>query len=353
MKKELALFTIEDSCCGHQDQMVNPWMKIGGCAALAAADTCILLTIHNGFTGICPIDPDALSWESYNRFAEILRPYLSPRMMGVNRLSYYLDGFRAYLRDRDCRTLSMEALSMGTSTDIACARIKEEIDAGYPVPILHLNAKTPIVKEYQWHWFLLTGYEETENDLLVKAVTYGEAEWLRVSDLWHEDDPENGGLILYRNACPETPSAVLKRAAAIVCDRVNCPEKVLAARNGETPFLHFPDVALAPEEDAASALTQALASRWNLAVTVTGLLAINEYDDSRAHISERCYKAVPLEEIDPNVLERSGLTWLTEKTLGTSEWRSCDQPLINIIRSDMTDVEVIRRRIAEEEAIKN
>lgn len=351
MKKELALFSIEDSCCGNQDRMVNPWMKLGGCAALAAVDSCILLTLRNGFHGICPIDSADLNWESYNRFAEAMRPYLSPRMMGVNRLSYYLDGFSAYLRDSGCRSLSMEALPMGTPAETARECLKEQIDSGFPVPILHLNPKTSAVQEYRWHWFLLTGYEETEESFLVKAVTFGEAEWLGFSDLWHETDPENGGLILYRVACPPSSFEVVKTASAIICDRPHCPGKILAAYNSEgEPYRYFPKIAFGPEEDPEAVLTRELAETWKLRIAVAGLLAIHEYDAPPFHISERCYKAVLQANTDSFSPENGGLVWLSEEQLQTAPWRSHDLPLINIIRSDMTDADVIRKRIAQEES---
>lgn len=354
MTKELDLFSIDGSCCGNQDQMVNPWMKLGGCAALAAADSCILLTLHNGFSGICPVDLSALNWEEYNRFAEDLRPYLSPRMMGVNRLCYFTDGFGAYLRDIGCHSLSMEALSMGIPMKDAFSALKKQMDEGFPVPILHLNPKTDAAKEYRWHWFLLTGYAEENNDFLVKAVTFGEAEWLRFSALWHETDPENGGLILYRHACPQPAYPLARVASAIICDRPDCPRKILTACSGdEESFRFFPAVSYGPEEDAEKALIQELEEKWNLSVSLICLLAINEYDLPPLHISERVYKAVLPAETEPHDPERKNMAWSSGEELPSVPWRPCDSPLINIVRSDMMDAEVIRKRIAEEEARQN
>lgn len=352
MKKELELFSIDGSCGGNQDRMDNLWMKIGGCAALAAVDTCIQLTIHNGFTGICPINPDALNWESYNRFAGIMRPYLSPRMMGVNKLRYYTDGFGAYLRDIGCERLKMETLPMGRPAGKAQDSIKAQIDGGFPVPVLHLNAKTRRVKDYRWHWFLLTGYEETEDGLMVKAVTYGEAEWLSFDDLWHEDDPENGGLILYRSACPPASNEVVRRATAFIFDRADRPEKVLAFRTvGQNDSgLRFPSVTLKPGEDEEQALLREAAEKQSLPVTIGGLMTINEYDAPPQHYSERCYKAILTGGCGEEAAQREDLIWLSDEDLNTARWRPSELPLINIIRSELADIDAIRRRIAEAEA---
>lgn len=347
MKKELNWFSIDGSLGGNQDRMNDLWMKLGGCAALAAVDSCLLLTLHNGFSGICPIDPACLNWESYNRFAEIMRPYLSPRMMGVNKLRYYFEGFGAYLRDIGCRSLKMDLFPMGTPVEKARSSVKQQIGAGLPVPILHLNPQNRRVKDFRWHWFMLGGYEETEKDFLVKAVTYGQETWLRLDDLWNETDPENGGLILYRSNDTEDPSETVRKAAALIFDRADKPEKVLALRShGGESCLLFPSVAVQTEEESEEALQRELPKVWNLSVTVSRLVTVHEYDTSSRHVSERYYKAVLSGESDI----AGDLVWLSDSDLENENWRPCDLPLISIIRSELADIDVIRKRIAEQEA---
>ena len=70
------------------------------------------------------------------------------------------------------------------------------IDGGYPVPFLLLHHKNPALKDYVWHWFNLAGYEAAEEAFRVKAVTYGEAEWLDFAELWETGFEKKGGMIL-------------------------------------------------------------------------------------------------------------------------------------------------------------
>ena len=52
-------------------------------------------------------------------------------------------------------------------------------------------------KDFIWHWFLLFGYEETEEDFLITVATYGEAATMSLKELWDTRQEEKGGLIAY------------------------------------------------------------------------------------------------------------------------------------------------------------
>ena len=60
-----------------------------------------------------------------------------------------------------------------------------------------LKHKNPLFKDYVWHWFLLTGYDTAGDSCMVKAVTYGEWQWLDMDELWDTGFEKKGGLILY------------------------------------------------------------------------------------------------------------------------------------------------------------
>ena len=83
----------------------------------------------------------------------------------------------------------------------ARAKVIAQIDKGLPIPILVLQHKNPRFADYVWHWFLLNGYEWRETaagaEFFVKAVTYGEWEWLDFKCLWDTGHSEKGGLMLF------------------------------------------------------------------------------------------------------------------------------------------------------------
>ena len=47
-------------------------------------------------------------------------------------------------------------------------------------------------------WFLINGYEERDDTLMVKAVTYSSYQWLDLRRLWDTGYANKGGLILYK-----------------------------------------------------------------------------------------------------------------------------------------------------------
>ena len=110
MKKELDYFSIDGVQGGSQDWMSNFLMKFGGCAALAACDTCIYLAAKQGWKQIYPYNIAHLCREDYDRFAMKMKPYLRPRIGGVDRLSLYIEGFQRYLADAGVTDLCLEGL---------------------------------------------------------------------------------------------------------------------------------------------------------------------------------------------------------------------------------------------------
>lgn len=199
MKHELPHFQIGDSYGGNQDWFPTYMMRIGGCGAETACDSSVYFAKHLGMTHLAPPNAGEITKQEYVDFAYVMRPYLAPRMTGIDRLDIFIDGYGQFLRDRGEKRLTMEGLSGEAPYEAARAAVKAQIDAGFPIPTLILNHRDKGFDDYVWHWFLLNGYDETEDGrFLVKAVTYSKFEWLELRGLWETGYKRRGGLILYR-----------------------------------------------------------------------------------------------------------------------------------------------------------
>lgn len=197
-KRELRWFMIGDSYGGSQDWMEDEWMNKGGCGALTACDTCIYLAGESQGEGLYPFDSQKLTKEQYIRFGMMMKPYLSPRYTGINKLEIFIDGFREYLRDMGReKELLMEPFHGDRPLAEAAKVVEGQIDKGLPVPCLVLYHKNPALEDYVWHWFLLTGYKKSEAGMDVKAVTYGAYQWISLEELWDTGYEEKGGLVIY------------------------------------------------------------------------------------------------------------------------------------------------------------
>jgi len=222
-RKELDHHWIEGSFGGNQEWFLGPWMKGGGCGAETAIESSIHFARHFGKEHLYPFDLSRLSRSDYRKFGTIMRPYLSPRWTGIDRLSIYIDGFGQYLADRGETGIRMEGLEAAEAGfDQAREAVIAQIDRNIPVPMLVLNHSDKRFEEYIWHWFILCGYAEAEEApepgptesagcaascwkapegetrFYVKTATYSEWDWLDFRALWESGEERKGGLILYR-----------------------------------------------------------------------------------------------------------------------------------------------------------
>lgn len=190
-------FHIGDSYGGNQDWFPTFMMRIGGCGAETACDSSMYFALYRGLTMIAPENAATLNKKDYVRFAYKMKPYLSPRRTGIDRLDIYIDGYAQYLRDCCETRLTMTPFDGTEPYEAAKDAIVHQIDRGLPVPTLVLNHHSKKLKDYVWHWFLINGYDDSEGAFLVKAVTYSNYEWLDLSELWDTGHERRGGFVLY------------------------------------------------------------------------------------------------------------------------------------------------------------
>lgn len=200
MQKELSYYRVGGDYGWDQDKFPGFLMKHGGCAAVTACDSCIYLKLYKGFSELCPCTSAELTTEEYLDLAEEMKPYLHPRMGGIDTLNLYMDCFGNYLHDRGS---ALEMTSFAGTENLADAEqiIMEQLDREIPIPYLLLKHKNKALDDYTWHWFMLTGYqaEGKDNEVFrVKVVTYGEAVWFDLAELWDTGYEQKGGLILFR-----------------------------------------------------------------------------------------------------------------------------------------------------------
>lgn len=199
MKKELNYFWIGESYGGNQEWFKTFMMRIGGCAAETACDSCVYFAKILGKKHLYPYNLTEINKEEYVAFSNIMKPFLRPRLGGVSRLELYTEGFEKYLKSVKEENISLETLSGYQTLEEAKAAIKRQIDKNILVPCLLLKHKSLNLEDYTWHWFLIIGYNNFERGEkpMVKVVTYSKAAWLFLDELWDTGYSQRGGLILY------------------------------------------------------------------------------------------------------------------------------------------------------------
>lgn len=203
MRNELSYFWVGESYGGSQDRLPSYIMRLGGCAAVAACDSCIYLKLYKNKKALCSLSGNQLKGKEYIEVFNAVKPYLRPRLMGIDRLDIFISGFKNYMDKVGQVGLEVFPWSGENSPEDTREMIRRQIDDGFPIPILLLRHKAPELDFYVWHWFMLTGYDTGQDGrFMVKAVTYGSAEWLELGKLWDTGYERRGGLILYKEKWP-------------------------------------------------------------------------------------------------------------------------------------------------------
>ena len=199
MLKELDYFWVGEEYGGRQSLLPDMVMRFAGCAAVTACDSLIYMTLYKNLKNLCPFSTDQLRGRDYVAFFKTVKPYLRPRLMGINRLEIFVAAFKKFLKEHGTFFLDVLPWSGDHDEQNTVETIKQQIDRGFLIPYLLLHHKNPNFENYEWHWFLLTGYDEKpDGRFLVKSVTYGAYEWLDFAKLWNTGYDRKGGLILFK-----------------------------------------------------------------------------------------------------------------------------------------------------------
>lgn len=198
MVKELDYFWVGEEYGGRQSLLPDFVMRFAGCAALTACDSLIYMTLYKNIKNLCPFSTYQLRGRDYVNYFSTVKPYLRPRFGGINRIDIFVDGFKKFLKEHGPSLLDVLPWSGDHTEESTIDIVKKQIDRGFPIPYLLLHHQNPAFENYEWHWFLLTGYDERPDGwFLVKAVTYGSYEWLDFSKLWNTGYRRKGGLVLF------------------------------------------------------------------------------------------------------------------------------------------------------------
>lgn len=198
MKKELQYFKVDNDYGFDQQKFSNLIMKIGGCAAVTACDSFIYFKKYMGLEKLYQGNEKTVSKKDYIAFSNIIKPYLHPRIRGINSLDIYIKGVNGYLSEIGETRLKLVAFSGNENIQNAKDFIISQINDGYPIPSLILRHSNSAMKDFVWHWFLITGYEIIDDVTMVKVVSYGEYKWLNLNTVWNTGHSRKGGLIKFK-----------------------------------------------------------------------------------------------------------------------------------------------------------
>ena len=197
MKNELQLFKVDNMYGFNQELFKDMWMNKGGCGAVVACDCCIYFKKYFGISSLYPGDTDNITKDEYERFAMTMKPFLSPRFTGINKLEIFVDGFNDYLKSVNETRIKMSFLYSDCPYSEFLSEVKRLIDSKMPVPMLVLRHKNRELSDFVWHWFWIAGYTEFDDVCMVKVISYGTYYTFSLYDIWDSGYREKGGIIRF------------------------------------------------------------------------------------------------------------------------------------------------------------
>lgn len=187
-------FKIGNTPGGNQDWFVDWWMHIGGCGALAACDLCLCLAKNYGFQDLIPFSTEHLTQSMYLDLGMKMKPYIRPRMGGVSKLSFFTKGLEKYMKDRGYQ-VKFDLCPGENDVEEAMDFIKNHLKENMPVACLLLRHRNVKFKDIIWHWFMITGYEIREDDMILTYHTYGHIHKISLKEMWNTGFRKKGGFV--------------------------------------------------------------------------------------------------------------------------------------------------------------
>lgn len=180
---------------GDQNWNEHWLMRLGGCSTVTACELSICIALqYPDMRNLYPYDPDDISKADFLAFFQEMFAFIRPGIHGLTDIEKYAGGLRKYADSRSC-TVETRTLRGDMAIEDAAAFVHESIDAGLPLAYLMLNHRDPSFEDFEWHWFTVTGYENTESGLTLIAATYGVKHFLDLGKAWDTGHRWKGGLV--------------------------------------------------------------------------------------------------------------------------------------------------------------
>lgn len=148
---------------GNQEWFTGSWQRKAGCASTSGANlAAYYASNYRDMIDLYQGDKDSFIWEEYLHAMEEMYAYMTPGPMGFPYVKRYAKQFKKFCEDKG---ISLEPCIMEhvKSTKEAYEFVKWNIHNNIPVALLILHHRAEELREDNWHWVTITGYEEDEN----------------------------------------------------------------------------------------------------------------------------------------------------------------------------------------------
>lgn len=155
---------------GNQDWFPGKWQRKAGCGSTSGANIAAYYAANcNDMVNIYTGDITHFDQNEYIKEMEEMYKYMTPGPFGYPYVSKFAEQFVLFCKERGI-SLTSHIYEKFKSTEGAYEFVKENIQKEIPIALLILFHRAPELKEDNWHWITITGYEEDENGLETSSI---------------------------------------------------------------------------------------------------------------------------------------------------------------------------------------
>lgn len=183
---------------GDQEWFPGDFQRLAGCGSVTGSNIAAIYALsREGWKELYQVRPDesAEDYESYLNLMQTMYQYMKPGFMGYPLIGRFAKDFKKYASDRGIK-LRSEQMFLPKTKKQALDFILPALKQGHPVAFLILRHPAYELREDNWHWVTITGFDEEKEKLIWSNC--GEREEIDWNMLFDTDKKYYVGIVKFK-----------------------------------------------------------------------------------------------------------------------------------------------------------
>lgn len=187
---------------GDQEWFPGDFQRLAGCGSVTGSNIAAIYAMSKkGFESLYQIEDhtEYIQYEQYLNLMQTMYRYMKPGFMGYPLIGRFAKDFKRYAKERGIDLESKQLFLPKTKSE-ALDFILPSIKEGHPVAFLILRHPAYELREDNWHWVTITGFDEEKEKLIWSNC--GEREVIDWNMLFDQDKKYYVGIVKFKEVSP-------------------------------------------------------------------------------------------------------------------------------------------------------
>lgn len=183
---------------GNQEWFPGDMQRLAGCGSVTGSNIAAIYAIQREECQSLYIPEEGKCIQDQEQYLNLMQQmygYMKPGFMGYPLIGRFAKDFKKYAMDRGVK-LESEQLFLPKSKETALNFILPALKEGNPVAFLILRHPAYELREDNWHWVTITGFDEEEEKLIWSNC--GEREEIDWNMLFDTDKKYYVGIVKFK-----------------------------------------------------------------------------------------------------------------------------------------------------------